>query len=241
MTFRWLVLRFDAPLMAFGGVAIDHVGPVRDFPAASMLTGLIANALGWRWSDRAAHQAMQDRAIFAARRERAGIPLTDTQNAQLAKADKGWTTRGAPEGRAGASYDAPHRRLRDYHADSSTRVVLRLDPAETAPTLDDLAEAFDRPARPLFLGRKPCLPAAAILATGAARWSEGRTAYDALRAVPGGEPRRLQAFWPVGQGPESGSDADRIVDVADSRNWRTGLHSGSRRVVEGRITPASAL
>ena len=41
MTPRWLVLRFDAPLMAFGSVAVDQVGPVRDFPAASMLTGLI--------------------------------------------------------------------------------------------------------------------------------------------------------------------------------------------------------
>ena len=89
MTERWLVLRFDAPIMAFGGVAIDHVGPVRDFPAASMLTGLAANALGWRWSDGAAHRDFQDRLVFAARRESEGALLTDTQNARLGKTDKG--------------------------------------------------------------------------------------------------------------------------------------------------------
>ena len=61
MTPRWLVLRFDAPLMAFGSVAVDQVGPVRDFPAASMLTGLIGNALGWRWSESTALQSIQGR------------------------------------------------------------------------------------------------------------------------------------------------------------------------------------
>ena len=42
----WLVLHLEAPLLAFGGVAIDQIGIIRDFPAASMLTGLLANALG---------------------------------------------------------------------------------------------------------------------------------------------------------------------------------------------------
>ncbi len=236
MNFRWLVLRLEAPLMAFGGVAIDQFGPVRDFPAASMLAGLIANALGWHWSDRAENQAIQDRLIFAARREREGDVLTDTQNAQLAKTDKGWTTGGEPEGRAGATYDAPHRKTRDYHADLSVRVVLRLDPEEETPTLDALAEAFDRPARPLFLGRKPCLPSALLLANGPDRWVMGDTAFEALRRVPG-EGEGLRAQWPMGQGPEAGESVGPIVDLADMRNWRTGLHGGSRQVVEGRISP----
>ena len=239
MTHRWLVLQFDAPLMAFGGVAVDQVGQVRDFPATSMLTGLIGNSLGWHWSDGAAHQAIQDRLIFAARREQQGILLTDTQNAQLAKTDRGWTTHGEPEGRDGSSYEAPHRRRRDYHADLSVRIVLRLDPAGEAPPLDALAEAFDRPARPLFLGRKSCLPSSALLAKEPTRWVTGNTAHEALCAVPGrSEP--LRALWPVGQGPEVGDGVDRIADMADLRNWRTGLHGGSRRVVEGRIAPAVA-
>ena len=239
MSRRWLVLQFDAPLMAFGGVAIDQVGPVRDFPAASMLTGLLGNALGLHWSDGAAHQAIQDRLIFAARREREGAMLTDAQNAQLAKIDKGWTTRGVPEGRAGASYGAPHRRRRDYHADLSLRVVLRFDPMEASPTLEAAAAALDRPARPLFLGRKPCLPAAPLAAPEPHRWVTAASAYEALRAARG-DSGKLRALWPAGQGPESGEDVERIADLADLRNWRTGLHGGSRRVVEGRVAPANA-
>lgn len=239
MTHRWLILRFEAALMAFGGVAIDHVGPTRNFPAASTLTGLIGNAFGWHWSDRDALQATQDRLIFAARCDREGTLLTDTQNAQLAKHDKGWTTDGAPEERAGASYDAPHRRSRDYLADAALRIVLRLDPVEEAPTLDAVAEAIDRPARPLFLGRKPCLPATLLLPSRDERWMGAGTAWEALRAVPGAG-MQMRAQWPAGQGPESGDGVDRIADLADLRNWRTGLHGGARRVVEGWIVPAAA-
>lgn len=239
MTTRWLVMRFEAPLMAFGGVAIDQIGPVRDYPAASMLTGLIGNALGWHWADGTAHQALQDRLVFGVRSEgQESVLVTDTQNAQLAKSDKGWTTRGEPEGRAGASYGAPHRRFRDYHADLSLRVVLRLRPAETPPTLDEVADALDRPARPLYLGRKPCLPSCPLLAPGARRWVVGTAVHDALRALPEST-TPLPATWPVGEGPDTGEGVDRITDLADLRNWRSGLHAGSRRVVEGRITPAA--
>ena len=238
MTHRWLVLRLQAPMMSFGGVAIDQVGAVRDFPAASMLTGLIGNAFGWYWSDSDSHQAIQGRLVFAARRDREGPLLTDTQNAQLDKNEKGWTTRGKPEGRDGGSYSAPHRRLRDYHADLSALVVLRFDPTETTPTLEQLAVAFDRPARPLFLGRKPCLPSAPLLSPDPNRWVIGDTAHEALISVPG-RGGRLRAMWPVAQGPELGDAVFRIVDLADLRNWRTGLHGGSRRVVEGWIAPAA--
>ena len=232
MSHRWLVLRLQAPLMAFGGVAVDQVGPTRDFPSASMLTGLFANALGLHWSDREAHQALQDRLVFGARRERepaaAGV-VTDMQNVRLDKADKGWTTFGAPEGRAGATYDAPHRRMRNYLADQTVRVVARLDRAEASPTLEQLAYALDRPVRPLFIGRKPCLPTCRLMNG----WAEGETVYSALvsLSVAG----TFRALWPVGEGPEHGAEVERIIDLADLRNWRTGLHGGARRVVEGRL------
>ena len=232
MSHTWLVVRLEAPLMAFGGVAVDQVGPTRDFPAASMLTGLFANALGLHWSDRSAHQSLQDRLVFAARRERtpatAGV-VTDMQNAQLNKADKGWTTFGTPEGRGGASYNAPHRRTRDYLADHAVQVVLRFDPAELSPTLETLAGALDRPARPLFIGRKPCLPSCRLVDG----WTDGETAYAALCSLSGSG--LFHALWPAGEGPETGSQVERVTDLADLRSWRTGLHSGSRHVVEGRI------
>lgn len=93
---RWLKLDLAGPMLAFGGVAIDHVGPTRDFPAASMLTGLFANALGWHWRDGAAHQSLQDRLVFGAAVIAEGRALTDSQNVRLEKTDRGWTTWGIP-------------------------------------------------------------------------------------------------------------------------------------------------
>ena len=236
---RWLVLRLEAPLLAFGGVAVDQVGVTRDFPAASMLTGLLANALGYRRTEWRQHQALQDRLVFAARRERETVfgLLTDTQNAQLAKNDRGWTTWGTPEGRDGASYSAPHRRRRDYHADACVTVALRVASADTAPDLETLAAALDRPARPLFIGRKPCLPSAPLRQQDLV---EAPDAYAALAGVPPEPGVRPRAIWPLGEGPASGETVTRILDLPDLRNWRTGLHGGVRRVVEGRIVPEGA-
>ena len=236
---RWLVLRLEAPLLAFGGVAIDQVGVTRDFPAASMLTGLLANALGYRRTEWQKHQMLQDRLIFAARRERETVfgLLTDTQNAQLAKNDKGWTTWGTPEGRDGASYGAPHRRRRDYHADACVVVALRVAPTDTAPNLEMLAAALDRPARPLFIGRKPCLPSAPLRQQD---FVEAPDAYTALTGVPLESDTPPRAIWPLGEGPETGETVTRILDLPDLRNWRTGLHGGARKVVEGSITPERA-
>ena len=238
---RWLVLRLEAPLLAFGGVAVDQVGVTRDFPAASMLTGLLANALGYRRTEWRKHQALQDRLIFAARRERETVfgLLTDTQNAQLAKNDKGWTTWGTPEGRDGASYGAPHRRRRDYHADACVVVALRVAPTDTSPDLETLAAALDRPARPLFIGRKPCLPSLPL------RHKDTITAPDAYTALQGFPPEHsapecLRAIWPLGEGPASGETVTRILNLPDLRNWRTGLHGGVRKVVEGNIIPERA-
>jgi len=39
MTIDVILLRFDAPLMSFGGVLVDEHGVTRQFPGASMLTG----------------------------------------------------------------------------------------------------------------------------------------------------------------------------------------------------------
>lgn len=223
MTYRWLQLDLAAPLMAFGGVTVDQVGVTRDFPAISMLTGLFANALGLDWTDRVALQDLQDRLVFAAAIVAAGTILTDTQNAQLQKSDRGWTTWGAAEGRDGASYDAPHRRRRDHVADGHLVVVARLTLG--VPSTEDLEWALRHPARPLFLGRKPCLPSRPILAAS----QNATTAHEALTLAV---PRAARAQWPEGEGP-AGS---RKIDLPDLRNWISGLHGGTRSVVEGALT-----
>ena len=194
-------LRFQAPLAAFGGEMIDAHGVIRNVPAQSMLTGLLANALGWTRTMRAEHQALQGRIVFGALWERdvALSRMTDYQTAQLGKNDRAWTTRGVPAGRGGgaATYAGAHQRWRDYHADLRLAVVLRLDPAAANPTIDALAEALDRPARTLFLGRKSCLPSARIFGG----WvTDAPNAREALRAVAPAEASGLLAFWPGPRG-----------------------------------------
>lgn len=226
---RHLLIRLSSPLIAFGGETIDNFGVIRDFPAQSMVTGLLANALGWDRADDLAHNRLQTRLRMGTRLEVRGQRLTDFQTAQLGANDKGWTTWGAPEARSGgaASYDSPHLRYRDYHADLTALVALRLEPGDEAPTLDDIAAALDRPKRPLFIGRKPCLPTARLFAG----WIEADTVLQALERTPfPNGTQGLKAQWPDGEGRLAG---DHLLDLCDERNWTSGVHGGWRPVREG--------
>jgi CRISPR system Cascade subunit CasD len=235
---RHLVLRLEGPLLSFGAEAIDNFGVVRDFPAASMLVGLMANALGWRREDREAHQNLQDRLVFAARRDREGSRFTEFQTAQLDGAAQHWTTRGAVEGRRGGAdtYKSPHLRYRDHDADAAVTVVLRLQQEAHSPNLDEIAHALQYPARPLFLGRKPCIPSQSLVARDP--FVEADYLLAALKAVPLIEdltvkPHRRKPFIRIAipalsrEMPEPGWAQER---VADERNWLTGLHGGERRL-----------
>ena len=233
---RHLILNLESPLMAFGGETIDNYGVIRPFPAASMLTGLLANALGWRRIERERHQQLQDRLVFAARidrEQRGGLGIQDFQSAAINNTEQSWTARGRPEGRGGGTYQN-HLRYRDYQVDTRVTVALRMEPEDGAPTLGRLAEALDEPARPLFIGRKPCLPSAPLFSG----FSDGETALDALLAYPiadddAGRPT-VRTLWPDREGsPEIG--ANRTYMITDQRNWVSGLHGGGRWVCEGTI------
>lgn len=222
--------------MAFGGETIDNFGVIRDFPALSMVTGLLANALGYRREESELHDRLQSRLVIGARLDRAVHRLTDFQTAQLGKDDKSWTTWGAPEERRGGadSYNAPHLRYRDYHASLSVLVALRLTSADERPDLNDLAHALDHPARPLFIGRKSCLPSSRIFAG----WQTAENVLHALQIAEGQEcPTRTRLQWPEGEGV---LDGDRLIDLCDERNWTSGVHGGWRPVREGSLPKSGA-
>lgn len=239
LAMRHLVLRLEAPLMAFGGETIDNLGIIRPFPAVSMITGLFANALGWRRVDQARHQGLQDRVVFAARIDRepaGGGRMTDFQSAAITNSDRSWTTHGTPEGRGGGTY-TNWLRYRDYYADMSVAVVLRLRPDDTPPMLDDLGEALQEPKRPLFIGRKPCLPSVPLFEG----YVEGNTTLQAILNVPLTNPQEadesVKLLWPTHDGipDESVSITRPGYMLTDQRNWISGLHGGGRRVSEGTV------
>lgn len=230
-----LILRFDAPLMSFGSVVVDQNNPTWRFPGRSMLAGLLGNALGWDHRDTAKLQALQDRLRFVARWDAEPEPLTEYQTVDLGQSflvDTGWTTRGQREDRKGGSAaTGTHQRWRDHWANGVATVALALD-GDGTPTLDDLEAALRRPARPLFLGRKPCLPAAPILR--GRRMAEGVKA--ALAAEPLAEigPRRrpahITALWPLDEGAGAGTE-----ERYDRRDWANNIHRGSERYAVGML------
>lgn len=231
-----LVLRLDAPLMSFGGVVVDNLGVTRDFPAQSMLTGLLGNALGYDHADAGLLERLQARLRFGVRCDRRGQRVEDYQTVDLGQSflvDTGWTTRGRVEGRAGASSTETHIRKRAYLADAVYTVALRLDPEGEAPDVSALERALREPERPIFLGRKPCLPAAPLIVGRVA----GASLLDVLEGFPAVAGGRADCgphavWWPAS---EEGRPGSREVPITDERDWENQIHVGRRYVYEGWI------
>ena len=227
-----LLMRLEAPLMSFGTTAVDHRRPVQPWPAVSMLTGLLANALGWQREQAADLDRLQARLRWAARIDRPGFALNDFQTAQLGKSDKGWTTRGTVEERAGGAdaYNSPHLRSRDYRSVASVLVALRLEPADEVPTLQDLAAALDHPARPLFLGRKGCLPATRI-GLGLVQAADAVVALQQVAGLSDGvAPEHAAIYFNAGAAPAA--PGLRVHHSSDERRFALDVHAGRQQIYE---------
>lgn len=245
-----LILHFQAPLMSFGGPQIDQIGPTGRFPTLSQTAGLLANALGYDHRDWERTQALQDRLRIASALMKEGRELVDYQTVDLGQEhlrNPGWTTRGRTEHRDGGDAKfGTHIRHRRYRADSNVLTAAALAPADKKPTLADLRAALERPARPLFVGRKPCLPAAPVL-VGTVEGVEDLA--EALARAPAAFPDRWDEIARSGAAPEPEvelpvdderalPDNERLQTrrVVDSRDWRNRLHGGERTVLRRRRT-----
>lgn len=218
-----LLLRLEAPLMAFGGVAIDNHGVIDELPSASLLTGLLGNALGFKRGETDRLQALQARLRYAVRADRHGHVLRDFQTARLAKDDKAWTTRGVPAGRDGGAktYEGPHLRYRQYHADALMTVAVHLNPEEDPPTPADCAAALASPSRPLFIGRKPCLPSMPLLIDVV----EADSLVEALVQAPLQESDNVEPIW-IYQRSERSQGPD-LIQLSGRRDWTNDVHQGT--------------
>ena len=248
---RVLILHLDAPLMSFGGPQVDQIGPTGQFPTVSQITGMFANALGYRHGDAGRLQALQARLSVASVLLRSGEEIEDYQTVDLGQThlrSPAWTTRGRTEHRYGgldARYGT-HIRFRRYRAGASVLSAVSLAPDDEAPTLEAVGHALNTPARPLFIGRKPCLPATPVfvgIVDCAAHLIDALSRVPTefpgwWAAVPGNAAMgSLPAEWPVeseyGLSPKDRPAARRVVD---RRDWRNQLHGGERVVVRQPIT-----
>jgi CRISPR system Cascade subunit CasD len=238
-----LILRLDAPWMSFGGVIVDHHNVSDRFPGLSLFAGLLANALGWTHAEGEKIGKLQDRLVVASRWDVAPEAVVDYHTVDLGQpkmCEPGWTTRGKPEHREGGP-DArfgTHQRYRHYWANGVLTATLALV-NDDCPSLADLEVALRQPARPLFLGRKTCLPSSPILIGR----STGENVLTVLQAVPrfacAVRPMNeaMPARWPADIGSPR---EEQIRPVYDQRDWRNQWHAGSRMVAEGRIEDSTA-
>lgn len=241
-----LILRLTAPLMSFGSVKVDQQNKTDSFPYRAMLAGLFANALGYRHAEDDAHEALQQRLRYAARQDCPGSRLVDFQTVDFGvrgsmQSHLGWTTHGRLEERKGGdASEGTHIRYRHYLVDAVLTVAATLTPAAVGPSPGELAAALVAPARPLFLGRKCCLPSEPIFR----KIIEAPTLRHALESVPRDARAgsgRLSALWPEDE--RTAEDAGRtqpLVRVED-RDWARDIHTGRRVYVQGLVDPPEAI
>lgn len=157
-----LLLRFDGPMQSWS-VAGFADRPTLPFPTKSGIIGLLANAHGRQRSE-----SIDDLAALTTgvRADEKGCPLTDFQIA----GQDGWRS---ADGKLHT--DTRKIRRKGYLTDAVFTAAL----SGPASVIERCASAVQRPARPLFLGRRCCPPAAPVL-IGVSEL----TVLDALRTVP---------------------------------------------------------
>lgn len=90
-------------------------------------------------------------------------------------------------------------------------------------------QALQQDARPLFIGRKPCLPARPVFA---GEIIEADTVLDALKRAglaPSPRTHEVRLAIPLREGGEAGPKR-RHEEIADVRDWIAGVHAGSSRL-----------
>ena len=231
-----LTINLAAPLMSFGSVRIDEYGATHAHPPPTLVVGLLANALGLTRLEGEAHERLEARLVLASRIERGHASLlTDYQSSALGADDVGWTTRGVPEKRGGGAktYRGTVPRYRDYLQDHRVMAAIRLRQPEEIPTLQNVADALKYPARPLFIGRKNCLPTSLMCG----QMLDAESALDALLVadLPADSDDNIRVFWPDGEGVPH-IVAERTHRIADTRSWSgSRVHGGDSLVHEATV------
>lgn len=217
------LLRFEAPLMSFGGVRIDAYDRAGLIPTPSLVTGLFGAALGIPRRNASTLQAMQDSIQVAVAVERSGRVMKDYQTADLSKpymVGPMWTVEGRPVERAGSEITSTRQQWRQYIADGA--VVASVEIGNGFPvTIEALETAMLEPKHPLFIGRANCPPSGMI-------W-QGSDTGDMLESLSRMVGKAEEYVLPAAiYPPEMG---DLLLTVVSRKDWRTGQHTGAETYV----------
>lgn len=218
--------------MSFGAPVVDNFGKIQQFPSLSQLTGMLGNALGFCHDDHIQLNELQNRLEYTVCCLRAGEKITDYQTVDLGQefmVDTGWTTYGVVEKRGGASSKATHIRYRDYFADACYLIGVGLKIEDNLFSINKIAKAVDKPARPLFIGRKTCIPSTFVYEM----VIEATSTADGLQAYISDELAAVGSFSIWSSEESYGVHALEEFLVTDSRDWQNQIHVGQRKMYYG--------
>lgn len=215
------ILRLKGPLMSFGGPKVSaKKEPSGRWPRLSMITGLLGNALGLDRTDTERLQNLQQSISYAVREDVRPDKIVDYQTADLGSdvlhhKKNAWTTHGRIEERAGGSSEDTDQRYREYLSGGAYTVSLR----SSLLSSKEIREAVLYPVRPLFIGRKSCLPSVP-LHIGTVDATSALAALRDLSTFEGDPPDACLAWH----------EDDRGEQVFDQRDWTQQTHAGSRQI-----------
>ena len=224
---QFLVFQLQAPLAAWGDVAVGQYRGSRDSPGASALIGLLGAALGARRDDEAAHAALRDGYVFAVGVVSTGQLLRDYHTAQVpGRSD----LKGRPHRTRRDELSVPKHDLntilstRDYRQNAAWAVAVQALPG--APHgLAELAQALREPRFVLYLGRKCCPPAAPL----APQVAQAASAHAALAAyLAAADPPGMLRSLAWADGVEAGLPAHLSTPRKDRLIRRRGWQFGDR-------------
>jgi CRISPR system Cascade subunit CasD len=196
---QFLLFQLQAPLAAWGDVAVGAYRGSREQPGASALLGLLGAALGVTRHDETAHAALRDGYAFAVGTVSAGALLRDYHTAQVPGRSE---LKGRPHRTRRDELSLPRHTLntilstRDYRQGGAWAVAVQALP-DAPHALEHLAQALRTPRFVLYLGRKCCPPAAPL----APKVADAESAHAAMAAylAAADPPARLASLaWAEG-------------------------------------------
>lgn len=148
-----IFLRLEGPLQAWGDTSKFVIRRTMDAPTKSGVLGLLCNAMGLSRQEARKRLPELNALVMGVRIDRPGIRWWDYHTVG---AGTGMTT-AAGGLKTGAKGTLITRR--EYLADASFLVALQGD----AELIQKVQDAFSEPKRPVYLGRKACLPSFPVL------------------------------------------------------------------------------
>jgi CRISPR system Cascade subunit CasD len=169
---RYLILKLDGPMQAWGGHTYEDFRPSHPFPTRSGLLGLIGACMGIDRQDTAALASLAESLEFTVRADqvpdRTALKLADFHTVLDARKVDGSANKNPVVSR------------REYLFDAAFTVALG-ERAGGAVSLDTVAAAIKRPCYTPTLGRRSC-PISRPLYEG---WAEAANAKSALQQQAG--------------------------------------------------------